>query len=133
MNRQGLALLGHKATRNHFGMESSGYELNTGQNQITTSENRYGEFILALKPIVSAADENLQTKLQIFPNPSNGLVFFKNQQITYIKVFDAHGILRMEQLGNVEKMDMQHLPNGMYLLQLTGDFGTINRKILLAR
>ncbi|MEZ4926221.1 MAG: LamG-like jellyroll fold domain-containing protein [Saprospiraceae bacterium] len=133
VNEPGLALLGRKSNAQPFWNESSGYELNTGQNQITTSENRYGEFILALKPIVSAADENLQTKLQIFPNPSNGLVFFKNQQITYIKVFDAHGILRMEQLGNVEQMDMQHLPNGMYLLQLTGDFGTINRKILLAR
>lgn len=68
---------------------------------------------------VNASDVINSSELKVFPNPTTGLVKFKNQNspIKEILIYDTTGRqFLIENQSN--KMDLSHLPDGLYLIKI---------------
>jgi hypothetical protein len=72
--------------------------------------------------------------IKFFPNPTSGTVTIgiKNNIGTKISISDISGRLLMENYLKqpVNTININHLPNGIYLFSLTGKSGLITRKII---
>jgi len=57
----------------------------------------------------------------VYPNPSNGIVYIKqkNNEIPFVKVYDANGNLLLE--VQARQVDLSPFVSGMYLLQLDNE------------
>ncbi|WP_428667764.1 T9SS type A sorting domain-containing protein [Runella sp.] len=88
----------------------------------------------ALPPITSVEPER-PTVWEVFPNPSNGLIHWKSDEINRIDVFNLTGALvRQQEVQSADKtMDLSELPNGLYLVRLSNEEKTVVKKILLQR
>lgn len=78
--------------------------------------------------------ENELGNLKIYPNPTNDIINFTspNEIINQINVYDMFGRLLKSQNGNNEneKMNIQDLPNAIYLLEVKTDKGSKIKKIV---
>lgn len=61
-----------------------------------------------------------QEKINIYPNPSNGIFNIENDNITKIEIFDLVGklILKQENEFGVSFVDLNHYPKGTYLAKI---------------
>jgi len=77
--------------------------------------------------------EAIAARLQVYPNPSTGLVHIAQAPAqTQIRVSDFSGrTLRVEDLTD-ERIDLRALPQGLYLLELSGSGWTVTRRIVVA-
>jgi len=81
------------------------------------------------------SNENLNSAISVYPNPSNGEVFittensFSNATVT---VFDAMGkmILTQNLTSNNTKIDLCNYENGIYFIQLNTTEGKITKKVI---
>lgn len=95
-------------------------------------------FVLAMS-IVTSVDKDLaaQAQLEIFPNPTQGTLYFKSDvstPIRSIEVMDLAGriVRSANNIGtNVHALERQDLPTGMYIMQVTFDEGTLSRKVMM--
>ncbi|WP_166556788.1 T9SS type A sorting domain-containing protein [Runella sp. CRIBMP] len=88
----------------------------------------------ALPPITSIEPEKV-TEWEVYPNPSNGLIQWKSDEIQRIEIYHLTGALvRQQTVQSANKtMDLSELPNGLYLVRLSNDEKTVVKKILLQR
>ncbi len=71
-------------------------------------------------PSSSAILENDQ-KINLYPNPTKGILFFGDEPLTKITLFDATGkVLLLKQ--NVQSIDLSEFPAGIYFVQIKGVF-----------
>jgi len=69
------------------------------------------------------AEEGISS-LAVFPNPTNGMLYFKNE-FEAARVFDLNGKIVMEKQYQGETgLDVSSLPNGLYFLEITENLGT---------
>ncbi len=61
-----------------------------------------------------------QKDAQVYPNPTNGLVHFKNE-IQEVWVYNTNGQLIKKQLETTPSIDLSELPTGVYYLILQSD------------
>ena len=59
-------------------------------------------------------------KINIYPNPSNGIFNIENDNITKIEIFDLVGklILKQENEFGVSSFDLNQYPAGIYLIKI---------------
>lgn len=80
---------------------------------VATSEGA----VVELSPTASVYFNN--TNVEIFPNPSNGIVNINtSENYNSIKVFDAAGNLVLEQINSAETIDFNNLNSGQYFIAL---------------
>lgn len=75
----------------------------------------------------NAVDEISVDDLQVFPNPSTGLIQIKGtiEAGASIEVYDINGaIMLSEQLNNGGAIDLSSLENGTYMIRLVGEHST---------
>ncbi len=74
------------------------------------------------------------THFKAFPNPTNALVNIEAKEgaIQLVEVVDITGAKVMESYEESDKalIDLSHLPNGIYMLQVTGDSGKSTLKVV---
>lgn len=77
-------------------------------------------------------EENQLTNLNIYPNPTKGLVFInsKTETIISITVFDVLGKKVLQLNGNIQQVDISNLQSGIYFLRITTDSGSLVQKII---
>ena len=69
--------------------------------------------------LVVSLDNNLPEMLEVFPNPSNGIIFFKKQKrISYFELFSLEGVCLTKGLLSSNLLDIGFLNSGSYLLML---------------
>ncbi|MDD3772015.1 MAG: T9SS type A sorting domain-containing protein [Weeksellaceae bacterium] len=95
-----------------------------GQSVAIWAENREGgnyafaQNILIEEETQSVVDLN-KTKTTIYPNPSNGMVYVQSESIVVkIEVFDWNG-KKILQKSNSKSVNLNSLPNGVYLIKTT--------------
>lgn len=72
----------------------------------------------------------------VFPNPTNGLLEFKNDEaiLHTIKVYDSLGrLVKMFNAISSKILDLKDLENGIYLIELNTEKGKVTRKIILKK
>lgn len=75
-----------------------------------------------------------ETKIRVFPNPSNGkvnIVYQKDEEVQSAKVFNVSGLL-VKEVHNKKDLDLGDLKKGVYLLQVISKSGNSStHKIIL--
>ena len=69
----------------------------------------------------------------VYPNPTKGIVNIKCKDVVQINIFNTFGQLVLTQSTNgndLNTIDISHLPNGLYLMQLIGQGGTATKSII---
>ena len=67
-------------------------------------------------------------KLTSYPNPTNSKVRF-NQTIETIDIIDLTG-KKIKSFYNVNEIDIEHLPSGVYYLKLFFNDNVVTRKVI---
>jgi hypothetical protein len=86
---------------------------------------------------INYASEN---KIQLFPNPNNGRFYLFAENIEdkpELVISDLHGKLIYQtqlqnlQAGTANEINMEHIPKGMYIIQLKGEKANYTSKLLI--
>ena len=61
-------------------------------------------------------------EINVFPNPTNGLVRIEGATVSEVQVYNTMGQL-VKTVGDTNEIDMAHLPEGVYFLRITAKDG----------
>lgn len=96
---------------------------------------------LMIRPYIGGIDNNPITgeepapvlKVQVYPNPTDGIIRWDNERITKIEVFTIAGnqIHSINPQNGEKEASLTTLPNGLYILRLTDGKVVATQKILL--
>jgi hypothetical protein len=87
---------------------------------------------LVLQPKNMSIVKNNQLVASIYPNPNNGIFSIQTESDAQMQLVNTFGQVVVKQsITNKAIIDVQHLPAGIYQLQLVGDKGTYTQKISL--
>lgn len=78
--------------------------------------------VLDKKPLDTLRLNNLG--IEIFPNPTTGLVYIQKEMPLTVKLYNMQGML-MFGYSDADKLDMSGLPNGLYILNTSDRAGVI--------
>ncbi len=85
--------------------------------------------------IITSAEPLPTLKVQVFPNPTNGLLRWDNEAIKQIDVFSLQGV-KAKSIQPVEgqrEASLAELADGLYVLRLTDGVRVVSQKILLKK
>lgn len=105
-------------------------EINSGRSSLKNSN-----ISTNCSGIISSALNELNEKIRIYPNPSNGKLFFSTSElIKSIKVTNIIGkeIYSTNNFNN-NSIDLINFNNGVYFINLSTEKGTITKKIILTK
>jgi hypothetical protein len=98
------------------------------------------EFSISVKSLGIETITNDELRITLYPNPTNGQLRIKSNelQVTSIAIFDVYGkqvqSSPMSQLSPETTdgvvLNISHLPNGIYFLQIKTAQGLVNKKII---
>ncbi len=84
----------------------------------------------------AVAEIDFSDKIQVYPNPTSGIVTFKNASVFgkqfSIQVIDIYGNI-VKTFYNANAIDISSLSNGMYQIKLTSPEGVATKKIILTK
>lgn len=76
-------------------------------------------------------DDSIQNEVQLYPNPSTGLVTFQLPQRALIDIFDSTGRLILTRIiENTESLDLSHL-SGFYTVRISTSNFSLTKSIVL--
>ena len=77
-------------------------------------------------------DESVKDNIRVYPNPSNDVFNVEGEDIRKVEVFNAYGqaIYAKETKNNFEKIDLSGHANGVYLLRVVNEKGTMTQQII---
>lgn len=93
----------------------------------TTSTTMVDEY----PPVLSVKDEDLTTTIDVYPNPSTGIVFFE-REVQEVKVFDLSARL-LGTYKDVRKLNLTGMESGSYYLDIIVDDKRAIEKIVLTK
>ncbi|KAB2805441.1 T9SS type A sorting domain-containing protein [Phaeocystidibacter luteus] len=117
---------------------SNGYDTVyvTAYNDCGSTTQAFGFLVVG----ISVEESAFGSSLNIFPNPSTGVITLSfelgNQAEVSVNVVNALGQHIMEiELGDVNsyegQIDLSHLPKGVYILQVNADAATVTQRVTL--
>ncbi len=85
--------------------------------------------------IITGSEPLPTLRVQVFPNPTNGLLRWDNDAIHQIDVFSVQGIKAKTVLpaAGEHEVSLSELPDGLYILRLTDGVRVVSQKILLKK
>jgi hypothetical protein len=87
--------------------------------------------------ITSTRAPQSETTFAIFPNPSEGFVFFRASEADWslVEIFDVHGrrVLREPVRNQLQTLDIAGLPGGTYLVRAWKKDGSWSSQVLVRR
>jgi len=77
-------------------------------------------------------------KIKIYPNPTNGQLTIENGELTIenVEMYNVMGQLLQSKIVNLQskiEIDVSYLANGVYIVRMQTDKGTVTRKIRLVK
>jgi len=92
----------------------------------------YGRKLFQIDGTLGIDDEELSS-IKIYPNPTSSIVNIKlsnGNLITKAVLFDINGKQVFTIINHLEQIDLSNFQNGIYLLQLETEKGSISKKII---
>ncbi|SIQ69064.1 M43 family zinc metalloprotease [Pontibacter lucknowensis] len=106
-----------------------------GRYRVTlTTSNEKSSHTLSKEEYIYVTAENVK----VYPNPASGYIILEQaarQQIQVVELMNRHGqvLLREQVEERVIRLDVQHLPAGMYLLRTTSTNGIAVTKVSIVK
>lgn len=119
--------------------EGSGYDIvirSRDGSQIVASDQTTDKRITILKLLVSVQEEAAPVACEVMPNPANSSLFISTEQeVSEVLMFTSTGdmVLRESVTGVGTRLDVQHLPNGVYVLVVMTSSGRVTRTVVIQR
>jgi endoglucanase Acf2 len=81
---------------------------------------------------LSVSDEPLENSILMYPNPVGNQLFIKSQSetVTKIQIYSLLGSLVKTVTINLEKVSVEELSSGLYMVQITTSKGIISKKLI---
>ena len=92
-----------------------------------------GLFVVNPNPVLSIEGNNAQLEIELFPNPSSGIVEFKGSGVEFLQdifIYDLQGRLISNPKSENGKIDISSFQSGGYIFKLIGDDGIITKRII---
>lgn len=115
--------------------DNSVFITKTNNNIFVWGDNEYGELGLGdnnkhpnqtlfgtICDSTASLNENTLSTINVYPNPTSGIINLANANdlnIEKLTVIDVTGTILLEQKNNTSQIDVQQLPTGMYILEIT--------------
>lgn len=115
----------------NWGWNSSG-QLANGTNTGNANNNTQNLSIQVSCTSLST-EEFLNSQFEIYPNPANEIIYFKNNlnnQIQNIKIIDLAGKIIFITNENLSEINIQNLETGIYIISITSENKIYNYKIV---
>lgn len=106
------------------------------QNTAPFSDQIIGTFIFTFQEVLSVDDDVLDNAITVYPNPSNGKLFFKNSGIQLLEkaeIINLNGqkVKEFNQINKNKDLNITSLQSGLYFLKLKFDNGSTIKKIIV--
>ena len=84
---------------------------------------------------LTSTDENLESSLKLYPNPTNGCITIELEELQKVMVYNALGqvLLSKETEGNYLQLDLSGIENGLYWLRASSQNVVVTRRFVLSR
>lgn len=88
----------------------------------------------AVSITVTDVEENADSKVQVYPNPTNGLLNIEGRGTMHISIINLMGqkLMEAEAEGNTT-LDLSRYESGMYLVRIEGENGVMVQKVNLRK
>jgi uncharacterized surface protein with fasciclin (FAS1) repeats len=83
-----------------------------------------------LVPSLASIVDNEMINITLYPNPSNGIIKIKGENITSVVVRDLTGKIVLD-TNNTQNIDLTGLENGTYMITVVGTTGSVTKSIQL--
>jgi len=83
-----------------------------------------------LVPSLASIVDNDMIDVNLYPNPTNGVINVKGESITNVVVRDLTGKIVLD-TNNTQNIDLTGLENGTYMITVVGTTGTVTKSIQL--
>ncbi len=82
--------------------------------------------------IISVKVDAKATAVQIYPNPSNGIIYLNKglEVINQIELMDVSGKVLLNQIGDLNEINFQNLAHGVYYLRIRTENGVSTHKVI---
>jgi hypothetical protein len=82
----------------------------------------------------TGVEEN-ESQVKVYPNPTKHLVIIEAEDMTEVSVYNALGqcVMQKEVSGHQTTIDLQNESEGLYLLRVKTEDGTISKRIVVER
>ena len=100
--------------------------LNINNQTIDQSEDFYS-------PVLSTVANELNNEFVVYPNPANDFLILKsndNLPIKEISIADLNGRIVLKEISNFDKININLLESGVYLMAVNTNKGIVTKKIL---
>lgn len=94
-------------------------------NTVLTKGKKHQEYILSIQENTIGTAQQPRGSGRLFPNPSSGQLFVKNLELERVNIFDIHGQQCLEQNGPIWYLELEPLPNGVYLVVMQDTSGSV--------
>ena len=104
--------------------------LNAGSHTILKGSG--SNYLFYMSVVYSTALQNTETiRLTIYPNPvKNSLSIATDETINNTEFYSLTGLLLKRTESNIKTIDLSNLKTGSYIVKISTDQGTVNRKII---
>ena len=118
------------------------YIVKDSHNRTLFGDNNDGDFgaeashLISVKAIGDGVEEQAEQRLQIYPNPTSGMLNIQGEDMRSIEVYNTIGQCIMVQAvsGDATQISTEGLNSGMYFLRVVATDGTVmNRTFTVAR
>ena len=90
-----------------------------------TNEAKLSRSINTVGDLLKVKEHPSHEEMNVFPNPTNGLVCIEGATVSEVQVYNAMGQL-VKTVQNTNEIDMGHLPEGIYFLRITAKDGQLH-------
>lgn len=112
-------------------LSSNGNRLAVGATYATAFGSGFGLVqVYDLTPVSSVLAENTP-QLNVFPNPTNGTLNFDGDIPESLLVFDMYGRVVHQERNIGNRIKLEHLPVGAYILKLNFEGQTLSKRIVI--
>ncbi|MFT5072060.1 MAG: N-acetylneuraminic acid mutarotase [Chitinophagales bacterium] len=83
-------------------------------------------------PVISGIADQVLANTFVYPNPSNGVIFWKNDEsVNEVKVYNTLGKLVLSSAAEGKQLDAQELNSGIYIVQFYSNASVVKTSKLL--
>ena len=80
----------------------------------------------------SIENSSIEDIINVYPNPTANFITVSTENLYNIKIMDVSGrvFIQLEMISNIEKIDLNILNTGVYVMLLSNENGTFTKKII---
>jgi len=117
-----------------------GSELGIGTHEIVVTVTNYGAngctssdtLMITVDEASGITNNELSDNIQIYPNPTTGLVYFKGENIKQVHVYSMQGVLLHKAGGRkIHSIDLKGFRKGCYILKMETGKNLVIQRIML--